>query len=252
MADDATGRCAELAVSRHVAGGERPMFPPAADSVHAFSPQPAIGQPDSQTLTSESAKAVGGLSRRHMLAALAILPTSVAGIPTAAAGADAELIALGKRLEPLVDAYYVARRPWARALVQRNNELKERFGSPADRDYQYTPEYAAAAEELDRAGLDEASDRLHVAFEKIETIAKAIEEMPCRSVEGLRAKALVAFWEVAPLSADDSQFHFEDAYPFQQLFCAVAELCGLNGKLAATGFDMPCTDFSDQDEGEEA
>jgi hypothetical protein len=54
------------------------------------------------------------------------------------------------------------------------------------------------------------------------------------------------------VSISSEEVH-EDAYPFQRLFCAVAELCGLNGKLAATGFDMPCTDFSDHDdEGEEA
>jgi hypothetical protein len=42
-----------------------------------------------------------------------------------------------------------------------------------------------------------------------------------------------------PLCADSTQFNFEDAYPFQQLFSAVSELCGLNGKLAATGYEMP-------------
>jgi hypothetical protein len=36
---------------------ERPMFPPRAESVHAFPVQPATGQPESQTLTSESPKA---------------------------------------------------------------------------------------------------------------------------------------------------------------------------------------------------
>jgi hypothetical protein len=223
-------------------------------SVDSFSPQPAIGQPDGGNLASESAKPVGGLSRRHMLAGLAILPTSVVGIPTSATAedADAELIALGKQLEPLVDAYYAARRPWACALVQRNSELEKRFGAPADRGYQDPPEYRAAAKELDdRTGLDEAADGLHVAFEKIEAIAKAIEGMPCRSIEGLRAKALVAFWEVAPLCADNTEFHFEDAYPFQQLFCAVAEVCGLNGKIAETGFDMPAM-YSDDDDEEEA
>lgn len=167
--------------------------------------------------------------------------------------ADAELIALGKQLEPLVDAYYVARAPWACALTQRNSELEERFGSPANRGYQDQPEYRAASEEIDdRVGVDVASDQLHTVFEKVELIARAIEALPCRSIEGLRAKALVAFWEVAPLCAGNAEFHFEDAYPFQQLFCAVAGLCGLNGKLAATGFDMPCTDFSDQDDEEEA
>ena len=33
---------------------ERPMFPPRAEPVDSFLPQPAIGQPESQTLTSDS------------------------------------------------------------------------------------------------------------------------------------------------------------------------------------------------------
>lgn len=54
-----------------------PMLPPAADSVHAFSPQPAIRQPESQTLTGASRKPAGGLSRRLMPAWLAVLPAAV-------------------------------------------------------------------------------------------------------------------------------------------------------------------------------
>jgi hypothetical protein len=76
----------------------------------------------------------------------------------------------------------------------------------------------------------------------------AIEALPCTSIEGLRAKALVAFWEVAPLCADDTEFHFEDAWPFRQLFSAVAEICGLNSKIASTGFDMPCSGGDDEEE----
>jgi hypothetical protein len=54
--------------------------PPEArgDSVDSFSPQPAIGQ---RTSPNASTKPSGGLSRRHMLAGLAVLPTSAIGIP---------------------------------------------------------------------------------------------------------------------------------------------------------------------------
>jgi hypothetical protein len=78
------------------------------------------------------------------------------------------------------------------------------------------------------------------------------------SIEGFRAKALVAFWEVAPLGAGDSEFTFDDAWPFQQLFTAVAELCGLTEKIAATGYELPdigtveASPDDDDDEGEEA
>ena len=39
----------------------------------------------------------------------------------------------------------------------------------------------------------------------------AINDAPVTSVEGLRAKALVAFWAVAPLCAGDTEFSFDDA-----------------------------------------
>jgi hypothetical protein len=66
-------------------------------------------------------------------------------------------------------------------------------------------------------------------------------------------KALVAFWEVAPLCAGSTEFSFDDAYPFQQLFTAVAEVCGLKDKIAATGYELPdISDDDSDDEGEEA
>jgi len=218
--------------------------------------RPPSDRPD-QTPPGEARKPAEGLSRRMALAGLAALPASAVAIPAtaSAAGADAELIALGKKIEPLVDAYYDKRKPWSQALVQRNSELDERFGEPADRSIHTPPGYAAVEKEIDdRVGMDAAADQLHVVFENVEPIARAIEALTCTSVEGLRAKALVAFWEIAPLCAGDTQFHFEDAYPFQRLFVAVAELCGLNGKIAATGFEMPNIDVEEDDgeEGEEA
>jgi hypothetical protein len=88
----------------------------------------------------------------------------------------------------------------------------------------------------------------------------AMDTLPVSSIEGLRAKALVAFWEVAPLCAGDTEFSFDDAYPFQQLFTAVAELCGLKDKMVATGYELPdiamvdddSDDDDSDDEGEEA
>jgi hypothetical protein len=84
-------------------------------------------------------------------------------------------------------------------------------------------------------------------------LANAINAASVTSIDGLRAKALVAFWEVAPLCAGDTEFSFDDAYPFQQLFSAVAELCGLKDKMAATGYELPNVSNDDSDdEGEEA
>jgi hypothetical protein len=235
---------------------ERPMFPPRAESVDSLSPQAAIGQRESETLASESPKPVEGLSRRLLLGGVAALPAAAVGIPAAAStiNADAELIALGREFEILVDSYYVAREPWARAMVQRNDELDERFGDSLYRN-RASSEINAAEEEIDaRVGLREVSDRLSAIWEEMEPIADAINAAPVNSIEGLRAKALVAFWEVAPLCARDTEFSFDDAHPFQQLFTAVAEVCGLKGKIAATGFELPDISIDEDcdDEAEDA
>jgi hypothetical protein len=53
--------------------------------------------------------------------------------------------------------------------------------------------------------------------------------------------------------------NFGRGYPFQQFFTAVAEHCGLKGKMAATGYELPDiamvdddSDDDSDDEGEEA
>jgi hypothetical protein len=70
---------------RNDSSSNRPMFPPVAAAQDSSKPSPAIGQPESQMLTSESAKAAGSLSRRLMLAGLAAF---AAALPAAAAEPD--------------------------------------------------------------------------------------------------------------------------------------------------------------------
>jgi hypothetical protein len=103
------------------------------------------------------------------------------------------------------------------------------------------------------AGARAADDALSAICEEMRPLETAINAASVNSIEGLRAKALVAFREVAPLSAGSSKFFFEDEYPFQQLFTAVAELCGLKDKMLATGYELPdVSDDGSDDEGEEA
>lgn len=119
---------------------------------------------------------------------------------------DAELIELGTRFEPLLDQYYVAERRWS---------------SSSARTY------------------DATANALHAIHNEMKQLANAINAAPVTSIEGLRVKALVALWEIAPLCKGDTQFSFDDAYPFQQLFTAIAELCGLKDKIASTGCKLP-------------
>ena len=145
-------------------------------------------------------------------------------------------------------------------MAQTHTEHDRNFGAPSDRDYQDTPEIRAAWEETcERNGLDDACERQSAIFKEMTPLVNAINAASVTSIEGFRAKALVAFWEVAPLCAGETEFSFEDAYPFQRLFTAVAELCGLKGKMAATGYELPdigmveaAPDDDSDDDGEEA
>jgi hypothetical protein len=166
---------------------------------------------------------------------------------------DRELIELGARFEPLLDQYYVAHRRWSGCLARAQAEHEEECGTPAERNYEYPPEVAAAfCNSCRRSGTDEASDALSAVHRQMVPLANAINAAPVNSIEGLRAKALVIFWEVAPLIAGSTHYSFEDAVPFQWLFTAVAEVCGLKEKIAATNYQLPEIDFSYDDADDEA
>jgi hypothetical protein len=193
-------------------------------------------------------------TRRAFINTIAALPIAAAAPAAAAQTLDAELIELGARFEPLVDRYYVAHRRWSAALAQAHAEHNREFGDPADRNYEYPPEIVAAfSDSCERSGAHEADEALSAIHQEMKPLVNAINASSVTSIEGFRAKALVAFWEVAPIGAGDSEFTFDDAYHFQQLFTAVAELCGLKDKLTATGYALPDTAMVDEDdEGEEA
>jgi hypothetical protein len=198
-------------------------------------------------------------TRRAFINTIAALPI-VAAAPAAAGPLDAGLIELGARFEPLVNRFYVAHRRWSDSLARAHAEHNREFGDPADRNYEYPPEIVAAFEDsCKRSGAREADDALSAIHQEMKQLANAIKAAPITSIEGLRAKALVAFYEVAPLSAGNTEFYFEDAFSFQHLFAAVAEVCGLEGKMMATGYELPDiamvdddSDDDSDDEGEEA
>jgi len=174
----------------------------------------------------DSRKPAEGLSRRAAMtgvASAAALPIVPARAAPASLSLDVELIELGAKFEPLVDRYYLAQRDWTGSSGQAR---------------------------------DDADDDLSYIHDEMHPLANAISVAPVNSIEGLRAKALVTFWEVAPLIAGETEFSFEDAYTFQQLFTAVAEVCGLKDKIAATGYQLRdiglAYDDSDDDCDDEA
>jgi hypothetical protein len=243
-----------LGVTEKQAEGKGSVFRPGSNPSHEG--RKSMTQADSVHSTPPTNTS---RSRRTVLAGIAsaaALPIAAAAPVAAARTLDAELVELGARFEPLVDQYYVARKHWARSLVSAHAEHDLEFGDPADRNYQPRSEIVAAfMDSCERLGVREADDALSAIQQEMKQLVNAINAASVTSIEGLRAKALVAFWEVAPFCAEDTEFSFDDAYPFQQLFAAVAELCGLKDKMAATGYELPgiaMDDDDSDDDGEEA
>jgi hypothetical protein len=160
-------------------------------------------------------------SRRSVLLQAAGGPAIGAGLPlpapsVAAQTIDTELIELGARFEPSVDQYNTAHRRWSGSLPAPSAERDWEFGPAKERGHLDAPEIGAAFEDsCERWGASEVSDVLSAIYKEMKPLADAINAASVTSIEGFRAKALVAFWEVAPLGAGNSEFSFED--PFQQL-----------------------------------
>jgi hypothetical protein len=171
----------------------------------------------------------------HTIAALSI----AASAPAATAQTlDADLIELGARFEPLVDQYYVARKSWAPLMMAAHAEYR----AAAEQHYQVVEDCC------ERSGANEALATLSVIRQKLEELANEINAASVSSIAGLRAKALVAFWQIAPKHASDTEFSFERTCAFQQLFTAVAELCELKDKMAAVGYELPDVTMVDDDD----
>jgi hypothetical protein len=185
-------------------------------------------------------------TRRAFVNTIAALPIAAAAPSATAHTIDADLIALGARFEPLVDQYYVARKRWARSDVPAYAEYRAMV-APAE--YRGSFEQRQAMDECwERWGVKEALVALLVIKEKMEELTNAINAAPVSSIAGLRVKALAAFWQIAPEHADDIEFSFECPCAFQQLFTAVAELCGLKDKMAAVGYQLPDVTMVDDDD----
>ena len=106
---------------------------------------------------------------------------------------DAELIALGSRLEGLLQDYFAAHLEWA-------------------------------------PGLDDAaSARIWALDDERNLIAEKIMSLPVASIAGLRAKVLVMLWEALPIWSNVGrlQFNPDDGGASEALFRAAAELTGL-------------------------
>ena len=186
-------------------------------------------------------------TRRSFIHTIAALSIAAAAPPAATAQTiDADLIELGAKFEPLVDQYYVARKRWARSDVPAHAEYRAMVAGHAE--YQGPFEQRQAIDDCwKRWGVGEALTELLAIKDQMEDLTNAINAAPVSSIAGLRVKALAAFWQIAPEHSDVIEYSFECPDTFQQLFTAVAELCGLKDKMATVGYQLPDITMVDDD-----
>lgn len=160
---------------------ERPMFPPRAESVDSLSSQTATGQPDSGSLLSESPKPAQGLSRRNMLAGLAVMPIA---LPAAASGSDPIFAAIDAcRTAKQASDHGYARKGWLHALAEkkfgeghreaRNAFVDEALGGDQD---DYTDAFAVALSDAYEAFAQTVPTTLAGLFAMLIFVDEAIDE----------------------------------------------------------------------------
>jgi hypothetical protein len=117
--------------------------------------------------------------------------------------ADADLITLGEKFEPLLQQYFEQRMKWA-------------YGSV-----------------LKRAGGDAAQRRMSALWKKMEPLAEQINQAVATSMHGLRAKTLAALWDALPPFAEGRELQIDDEDAARSLLRAAANVSGLRSMLLA-------------------
>jgi histone H3/H4 len=129
--------------------------------------------------------------------------------------ADAALIALGERFERRLLEYMDAWLAWAPLMRAARAEAES--------------DLARFSVAIQRTGCEAAQACMSELENDMQPLAAEIITAPATSLEGLRAKALVALWEALPASAfHHGAFEFRDnGEASRSLFDAVAEMTTL-------------------------
>ena len=182
----------------------------------------------------------------NMVVGAALTGTAIPAV--AASNPDAEVIAAGQKFEDLFSRYMPAWLKWARLHREAKAETEAKFGKGYHRvAWQHptpgkSPGQKYLSEALARNGASQASDAIEVLYDEMEPLAEFIRETDIESMEGLRAKALVAMWDSRPTGATHSVYlNFED----EQSLCSL-----LTGAIAATGLSDLFGSFIEQIEAE--
>lgn len=86
----------------------------------------------------------------------------------------------------------------------------------------------------ERNGCTEAADRLSAIWQEMEPLSDLIREAAAETIEGLRAKTLVAIWDCQPACAThEGGFEFSDWRSHWSLFHAAVAVTGLSEMVSA-------------------
>jgi hypothetical protein len=174
----------------------------------------------------------------NMMVTTAIVGTALA---TKAEGAaenpDAEIIAAGKAFEPLLTKYLDVRFVWMRLAREGRAEMEAAFPDAEDNfegKIGRHPKWEFHRQVLDRNGCTDTSNRLSAIYEEMQPLADLIGSSGAETIEGLRAKTLVAIWECQPMCAShDGHFDFDNPESHWSLFTAAVALTGLSDMVSA-------------------
>jgi hypothetical protein len=148
-------------------------------------------------------------SRRSVMTGIAAA-VAVAAVPTIASPEpDAELIALGREIEPLVIANLDAILGWAPRLCEASRACYAKFGREIGDDPEGPRKHAwhEVHDSVTSAnGFEAFQDRMTETDDALKELAERVAQLEAESVAGLRTKTIVAIWENAPSIADNMSF----------------------------------------------
>jgi hypothetical protein len=196
-----------------------------ADSVHSTPPTNTPVDTTRRRFLSNAAS----LATAGTAIALAIPPAPAAAT---SANPDAEIVAAGKAFEPLLSKYLDAKFVWARLWREAGDERDAKF--PDDDFDVQGPKWIFHSEVAERNGCMEAADRLSAIWQEMEPLSDLIREAAAETIEGLRAKTLVAIWDCQPACAThEGGFEFSDRRSHWSLFHAAVAVTGLSEMVSA-------------------
>ena len=202
-----------------ISGADRSDFPESGPpTIAADAPQPIVPQDElklQQPVEEAGAAKFNRRSIMNMMVTTAIVGTALATKAEGSAQSpDAEIIAAGKAFEPLLTEYLDVRFVWMRLAREARAEMEAAFPD-ADDNFEgkigHHPKWKFHHQVLDRNGCTDTSNRLSALNDEIHPLADLIRSSGTETIEGLRAKTLVAIWECQPMCASyDGHFDFDN------------------------------------------